>query len=1391
MSESIQGQTSEAIRAIQGILTSLGEDSKNCLIVFQELSNRQNKILGYLDEHTMTLNATNIKKNMEGLLTRITSHIVAAAVFFFKCGGVKNNPVSSFSKNTIQKQNQFDVFHSDFDSFRDVCEIVIGNVRGWIDSVRQQCIQWQQIYSGWIGDVYNNDEAQRFINRIEDVLNIRITLQQIQQLLKEKKESTNTGVGQQKQVIDNVFEKIFDPFIDIDILNTQQLNDKQWEEAMQQFNKRLEPTELLVAQKLQNILMWRQSKKVQQTIREMKRYQLLLKRPKVSQSLKTERESIIKEMRDEVLEIQQLLSSVKSIGFEKGGNQGINIEDEFLQENVPSAVRIVMYVQQLQNKALFILDVTNSMFIDISQGVQLANELQIIITQSSEKIQLIIKEWNDNLFQQFNTTGDPSQFERLLIIDQQTGLINVQNDNWQTEILRGSRYFASQGINLSPEIKRLTISAAVGYKHGVQLKQLTAFYNSIIQQIIPSQKLLLQDQIDAFESLVNNSMFSGGEVGAQSGQVRRKKDGELKSQQEIELYIQKLRSSAESIHERNILMRCLHAQILERVRRLLRFSLNKEYGAWKIEIKESFNIIDQLQQRGMNVSEWRLHWSYQIYKVFRVQFVQGLTKLLSEINDKHVELVFEGRQCQLRPGLQELRLTLFQEVKRYIQTKFKIGALVGLDDLFDQITEGCAKQVASIFMSIERIIFHVELIRKQYAAYAVLSDDADVTEVFESACKTPQDWERALIDSQKQTSQKKDLPSDIRVECVIISLLPLKQAVEEQSTTLTQNILFALKSSIRKDAGSILEMAQAGAFKLQEEVQSMNEIIQAKETATSIYQNVLKHETILKNLQRKVQILEDYIQNNESIQQNSNSWINESIGIGVNGPVEQLANAQQAFESTKAVLDGRMKNLNMKRKVLKNNTDIQRIQMQQKAAGYAREWKQNQIALNLMDPKSIQTNKEIFKKFIERASEIEKEFDSLQVECQIAQLDPPIGRQEIKVPLSEIEDINAIIKVFDEYTNELDSMMDTEWVIFRGKMSQFDDFVTKWNDLMPNYQPQQQQPKQQQQSIQTKDNNTNINIRCQEAKQSLYQYLQQQSKKFQDTSPLLRLVRGDEFTDEHWKELFRMIGIPKETTAASLKFKQLINAIPQLKLKVQQIKILQRKAQGEVDIRRGMDDIKVWGTQTSLHIIEHQCASITGPDNKARITPIVEDWSEMLSQLDDKSAQLSAMRDSPFFPPFKETADQWESHFVILGTAGRLLMNVQRRWIYLEPVFLRGAIPSQQSRFMGVDRQFRDIMQQLKQDSTLPTLFNINGIESISEEMQKELQHCQQALSEFLEEKRDKFPRFYFIGDDDLLEILGQAQTPSVIQAHLKKLFQAGEVVNLSCPVTVTDAVED
>ena len=56
------------------------------------------------------------------------------------------------------------------------------------------------------------------------------------------------------------------------------------------------------------------------------------------------------------------------------------------------------------------------------------------------------------------------------------------------------------------------------------------------------------------------------------------------------------------------------------------------------------------------------------------------------------------------------------------------------------------------------------------------------------------------------------------------------------------------------------------------------------------------------------------------------------------------------------------------------------------------------------------------------------------------------------------------------------------------------------------------------------------------------------------------------------------------------------------------------------------------------------------------------------------------------------------------------------------------------------------------------------GLRTKFNQMADQLTRCQKSLNEFLEEKRSIFPRFYFIGDDDLLEILGQSTDPGVIQ---------------------------
>ena len=65
-------------------------------------------------------------------------------------------------------------------------------------------------------------------------------------------------------------------------------------------------------------------------------------------------------------------------------------------------------------------------------------------------------------------------------------------------------------------------------------------------------------------------------------------------------------------------------------------------------------------------------------------------------------------------------------------------------------------------------------------------------------------------------------------------------------------------------------------------------------------------------------------------------------------------------------------------------------------------------------------------------------------------------------------------------------------------------------------------------------------------------------------------------------------------------------------------------------------------------------------------------------------------------------------------------------------------------------------MSDVAKDNRIMSIVGRAGLKTMLSNMLDQMQRCQRSLNEYLEEKRDAFPRFYFIGDDDLLEILGQ-----------------------------------
>ena len=131
--------------------------------------------------------------------------------------------------------------------------------------------------------------------------------------------------------------------------------------------------------------------------------------------------------------------------------------------------------------------------------------------------------------------------------------------------------------------------------------------------------------------------------------------------------------------------------------------------------------------------------------------------------------------------------------------------------------------------------------------------------------------------------------------------------------------------------------------------------------------------------------------------------------------------------------------------------------------------------------------------------------------------------------------------------------------------------------------------------------------------------------------------------------------------------------------------------------------------------------------------------------------------------------------------------------MYLESIFsapdIQRQLPSEAKAFHTIDTQFREIMKKTKERpnalkaATTPGMDqywskDVNGFcECFSGRLEmfqshnEMLEKIQKNLEDYLETKRIAFPRFYFLSNDELLEILAETKNVQAVQPHMGKCF--------------------
>ena len=277
------------------------------------------------------------------------------------------------------------------------------------------------------------------------------------------------------------------------------------------------------------------------------------------------------------------------------------------------------------------------------------------------------------------------------------------------------------------------------------------------------------------------------------------------------------------------------------------------------------------------------------------------------------------------------------------------------------------------------------------------------------------------------------------------------------------------------------------------------------------------------------------------------------------------------------------------------------------------------------------------------------------------------------------------------------------------------------------------------------------------------QTLKEQIDEFQTKLPLIGCLCNKGLRDRHWEEISKILGYPFKPNDSTT-----LSSVLTMGLEGQMEKLedIAGAASKEFSLEKALDKMFTEWQPQEFMIKEYR-------DTGTCIVGGVEDVQALL---DDHIVKSQTMQGSPFIKPFEERARAWATKLVLIQDLIDVWLKVQGVWQYLEPIFgsedIMRQMPTEGQLFKKQDGMWRENVTKIQRDVRCLVVADIPNLLESYKEQNDMLDTVQKGLNDYLEMKRLYFPRFFFLSNDELLEILSETKDPTRVQPHLAKCFE-------------------